>query len=118
MKQTLLGKTTIAGSTFIKKEGIDKTASKRETEYKQLTSWNERILHKYYLTKGGLLNEKLTNIFILFIAYILPFKHESFIHYLFKLTRTGRLIYIDGKDLRSRLSEGAKRRKYFLSGSI
>ncbi len=55
LKPTLLGKAAFAGSTFVQKEGTDKTATDRKLEYLQLTSWNERVLHKYYLTKGELL---------------------------------------------------------------
>jgi len=52
------------------------------------------------------------------IAYILPFKHESLIHYLFKLAKINRLLRTNSGDLKTRLPEGVKKKKYFLSGAI
>jgi len=117
LKPTTLGKAAIAGSTFVKKEGVDGKASDRRSEYFQLTYWNERLLHKYYLIKGGLLHEKKPNLLILMIAYLLPFKHEPLSHYLFKLTQIVRLIHTN-TNLKTRLPEGVKKKKYFMSGTV
>jgi len=114
-KPTFLGKPALGGSLFINGEGIDKNAANRRFEYQSITNWNERVLHRYYLTKGGLINEKKPGYLYVLVSYFLPLKHEGFLHFLYRLIFIWHLF--GRRDFKNRLPGGVKKRKYFISGA-
>jgi hypothetical protein len=112
---TILGNKVLAGSAFVENEGIDKNATDRMKEYFKITSWNERILHKYYLGMGNLNNEG-TNFLLAFLSYLLPFKHEPLNHFIYKYIKIYEFFY--SKNIITRLEKGVENKKLNISGAI
>ncbi len=118
-KATLLGKPVVAGSSMVTKEGIDKSAVDRNQHYFKLTTWNERIVHQYYLHLMGY-SSGTSSMGVVLIAYLLPFKEESFKHFVFKYIKVFRLLRSKKKqikDLSTRLFNRIKINKATISGA-
>jgi hypothetical protein len=78
---TRLGEPAESGSftSKVKKGEIDKTVISKREKYLKITSWNERIIHSYFLRRNFLKND-FKKIFIS-IIYLIPLKHGSLKNY-------------------------------------
>lgn len=105
-----------AGSTFVNKYGIDVGGSRRERQYCEITSFGERITHKYYLAKSGLLDVNMSSALFLF-ASMLPAKHSTLAHYLYQLLLSLKQVSFDPSLTCSDFIESAKLRRINISGA-
>jgi hypothetical protein len=113
---TRLGVNSLAGSTLTSsKEGLDKRAIERSDLYQKYTSWSERVLHNYYLSKVGLETKEVPHFLVIFLAAAWPLPNSSYQNLAFQYKEYGGL-GVSKENLEIRLPKLALKGDALISG--